>query len=299
MPNGEVGLYDFLRAYAEYLMQAYNAGLISNRQYSDISNQVRNLVGIIRVPTTDPAAQAQITRAYETLYALPGADLAKQGLEAVTTSFRRRQEIMMMPPAYTAEAEQRLGVEARETAERARQARELEGAKAFRERQAQEAAARYVKPLAPAAGMYAGFVERLPTAALRGYYGTRFPFMYAAFEREAGVGARETWLETRYQEAIKREKAIGARKRKRGRLLRGEVSRYGMVGAVAQRRGELGRAEKVSGRIRGLVAQRGREYEDPFAAFMAGYPFTQKFMELPPRERGFYPSRFRPPTRWI
>ena len=36
-----------------------------------------------------------------------------------------------------------------------------------------------------------------------------------------------------------------------------------------------------------------------FEAFMKQYPFLEKYGQIPPRQRGEFTARFRPPTRWL
>ena len=38
---------------------------------------------------------------------------------------------------------------------------------------------------------------------------------------------------------------------------------------------------------------------DPWKKFLQNYPFLAEFQALPPRERGYYPSTYAPPTRWL
>lgn len=38
---------------------------------------------------------------------------------------------------------------------------------------------------------------------------------------------------------------------------------------------------------------------DPWQRYLQTYPWLSKFYEVPPRERGFFPAEYRPPTRWL
>ena len=46
-------------------------------------------------------------------------------------------------------------------------------------------------------------------------------------------------------------------------------------------------------------SEAARKLVDPWQKFLTQYPFLEKFRGLTPREKGFYPSQFRAPTRFL
>ena len=40
-------------------------------------------------------------------------------------------------------------------------------------------------------------------------------------------------------------------------------------------------------------------FQEYFGQWTEQYPFLEEFMKKPPRERGFYPGQYTPPTRWV
>ncbi len=58
--------------------------------------------------------------------------------------------------------------------------------------------------------------------------------------------------------------------------------------------------EESSGAGRELASQKAFRLstKDPLQAYLSDYPWEEEFLKLPARERGFYPSRFAPQTRW-
>lgn len=144
-----------------------------------------------------------------------------------------------------------------------------------------------MKPMPPAEGVYTPFLEKFPAATMRQYYERRMPQIYREFEAEQ-PGARGRW-----------------RSFMAGIGFRGGRAPYGQERGVTMG-GRRMRGAAEMGRIRrerwAEMAERGEEIpelKDPWAKYLEAYPFLQKFMALPRRERGFYPATFKPPTRWL
>ncbi len=44
---------------------------------------------------------------------------------------------------------------------------------------------------------------------------------------------------------------------------------------------------------------RGAPVEDPWLTYLKNYPFATEYYKMSPQQRGFQPSRYSPPTRWL
>ena len=74
--------------------------------------------------------------------------------------------------------------------------------------------------------------------------------------------------------------------------------------APKQRRHYENAFQSVYDQFMGVLGQQARRGQEPgvqygFADFMADYPFTQRYTQLPPSFRGDYMSRFAPRTRFL
>jgi len=161
------------------------------------------------------------------------------------------------------------------------------------------------------------FLEGMPSA-MRGYFEPRLGQIYGEFERKY-PGARERWWKTLNPPREDRYPGIQAAREQLERLTPGWapggefMPGWGAAESSAQYARALGRTalERMIGEMEagaypgteagGMGEARKRERptpEDPLKAFMGQYPFLQKYMGVPPQQRGFYPGRVAPSARW-
>jgi len=60
----------------------------------------------------------------------------------------------------------------------------------------------------------------------------------------------------------------------------------------------FGSIEEQAATVARLASGAG-EWQDPWESFLKRYPFLEEFTSQPARERGYYPRKFRPPTRFL
>ena len=143
------------------------------------------------------------------------------------------------------------------------------------------------KPTVPAAPpiteAYYPFLEGMEAPSMQRWARGMMPQVYAEFEAEQ-PGARESWWSSKYlvEHPWKQwyphsvlQDGVGM----------GPAGHWGMAYEL----------KELGGEGRWDIKKR----PDPWAEFLKNYPFAEKFMEQPPGERGFYPARYKPPTRWL
>lgn len=156
------------------------------------------------------------------------------------------------------------------------------------------------------------FLKNLPEH-VKDYYEPRFGSLFAEFEREAGPGARQKWWEKQHTpEFVPEDDStpfLGTSE---------FAAKYSMSPEAALSTSERFGFGKDLGEFAGLTPEARRDLEglrnyanvsptyarpqkttDPFEQFVGQYPFLEEFYKKPARERGAYPTKYAPATRWL
>ena len=177
----------------------------------------------------------------------------------------------------------------------------------------QGAVAKTLEALPSARPMLTGMLKGA-SPAMQAYFRSEFPYI---FEEFGGEARRQAWAET--QARAQAEAARLGEKRRGLQWVAGKKKEYlpvargeGMGGfAYPYGQEPVGAtqtfAESYQDTLRRIASIGRREQAirgkpkaiDPWATFLANYPFMEKFITVPPAERGFFPARFSPFTRWI
>lgn len=128
----------------------------------------------------------------------------------------------------------------------------------------------------PAAGEYkSAFLEEMRQApispAMKSFFQARYPGMLAEF-----------------QESPEWQRKIRATKSKLEFL--GYPTRIQGVRVPKEQAGKMPFYERI-------YPEKGEM--DVFGEYLKQYPYRERFLKAPPRERGYYPSRYAPPARWL
>lgn len=168
-----------------------------------------------------------------------------------------------------------------------------------------------LKPLPFAGGMMEKALEGWASPAMQSFFMSQYPYLFqqmggeegriasqVAYKRRLGaIGAlgekirNLQWVAGKKAEYLPTPGAIG-----------GMVYPYGAPPAGTSYEASLAatqrRIESLQRQREGLSKRLGK-WEDPWSAFLKKYSYLEKFIATPPAERGFYPARFKPFTRWI
>lgn len=145
------------------------------------------------------------------------------------------------------------------------------------------------------------FLEKM-AEPVRGYAEREMGRVYEKWQT-LQPGARAAWWAALHEPEIELEEAAQAELGTLGAEL------AGIIGA-AQGPEPLGPSQQARyEQVMGERAEWGQwgEYgarepskppKDPWLAHLEEYPWQTRYIEQPPGQRGFYPSRFRPPAKW-
>ena len=117
---------------------------------------------------------------------------------------------------------------------------------------------------------YFPFLEKLPTNVKR-YFESRLGDVWGKFKEEMPEARQKWW---------------GFLHGRRPQVESAEGMGFPSAGGSRQELYKWSRRHELEG-------------QDPWKQYVGGYPFLSEFAELSPRERGYYPAKYRPPTRWL
>lgn len=152
--------------------------------------------------------------------------------------------------------------------------------------------------LGKAGDIYYPFIKGLPSPAMQEYFTRNIPQEISSwFGRDIEQPGLRRAME-----------ALRGAKGRRGRAERAvgaltpihpkSAPTAERLGAHREARGELAAAKgKVKRTAKRIATLRKRPH--PFQAYLEKYPFVEEYMRKPPAERGYFPSTYRPPTRWL
>jgi hypothetical protein len=174
-----------------------------------------------------------------------------------------------------------------------------------------------IPPVPSAQLAYERFLETL-TPAMRRYFEAEGRDIFARFAEEKPEARQEWWRELKKAEFAEKM----SRRRRRHLLIEARRLRRELAELQAKRPEIRHPEEALPEREREIIRRlaqiepeqaelkrkiRKGHFEmkveragiDPWQQYLKGFPFLQKFLATPPRERGFFPSRFAPPARWL
>lgn len=135
--------------------------------------------------------------------------------------------------------------------------------------------------------------------AMKQYFMTQFPYLFGKF----GGEERRVASQVAYQKRVGRVAGL-AEKRKGAQWVAEKKLPYAkpIAGYTSPFLGSYLESEARLGRLRGQEARaRGRvgEWADPWERYLEQYPWLEEFIQVPQQQRGFFPARFAPFTRWL
>lgn len=153
-----------------------------------------------------------------------------------------------------------------------------------------------IEPYGPAGREYSSLIEGLPTPGMQSYYRQKYPFIFGQFGGEQAMQEAEVGRAEAIARAMRGVSGAKERRDVLARRITGERPTLGGTVPQAQLAKARGQVRTRAGALRRL---RERTAKHPFEAYLEKYPFVKEFMKLPMRERGEYPSTYRPQTRWL
>jgi len=161
-------------------------------------------------------------------------------------------------------------------------------------------------------GMMEEALEGWASPAMQQYFMSQFPYLFEKF----GGEERRVSSQAAYKKLLGQLGALGAKRRGAQWVLGKKAEYLPQVGTTGAALYPFGPApagtsyqasyEATRSKIAGLSRQEAalqsrtaRGWTDPWAGYLAKYPWLEKFIRIPPAQRGFYPSRFAPMTRWL